>query len=151
MKGYIVGIAGGAILAAFADIFSPSGWKKYISVVTGIILITIILKPIADFKNADILSAYTEFNDNAAADGEQIYSDMLKKEFSKKVAADIKERISMEFEKDVSVEVIVEMNDGGGIKKIDKIIIGGIDEDKKITERISYVYDVDEVVYNVAG
>ena len=151
MKSYIVSIAGGALLAVFADIFSPSGWKKYISIVTGIILITIIMTPIANLKKIDILSAYSEFNDNAISDGERIYSDMLKKEFSERLAVDIKERIKSEFGKDVSVEVVVEMNDSGGIKKADKIIIGGISEDKKISQRISYVYDVDEVIFNVGG
>lgn len=151
MKGYIIQIVGGALLAVFADIFSPSGWKKYISTVMGIILITIIMTPVARLKNIDIMSAYSEFGTEEKQTGTEIYADMLKKEFSEKLAVDIKERIRQEFSEDVSVEIIVEMNDNGGIDKISKIIISGIAPDKRISDRISYVYDVDEVVINAGG
>lgn len=148
MKNYILQIAGGAFLAVFADIFSPSEQKKYINVVTGIILITIIMTPIAKIKNIDIESGFENFAETSAAeDGEKIYSDILKREFSKRLATDIKERIKNEFAEDVSVETVIETNDRGEISEIKKIVINGT-EDEKISERIAYVYNVKEVVTN---
>lgn len=146
MRGYILQIAGGAILAVFADIFSPSGMKKYIGAVTGIILITILLMPIAKIKNIDTDLGFEEFAASAVSDGENIYAELVEREFSERLALDIKERIKSEFKKDVSVEVSVDVSNEGGISKINKIIICGIGEDEKILERISYVYNADEVI-----
>lgn len=149
MKAYIIQIIGGALLAVFADIFSPAEWKKYIGVITGIILITIIITPLAKLKNTNVLSSYRSFDTETQVRGEEIYSDMLKKEFSENLALDIKERVKDEFSKEVSVEVSVEMNEKGGIKKITKIVLHGIEPNKEICGRISYIYNVDEVVCDV--
>lgn len=148
LKTYILQITGGALLAVFADIFSPSGWKKYISVITGIILITIIMTPVSKLGNIDTQTVYGDFCENSKEKGEEIYTDLLKKEFSERLAADIKERIRTEFSKDVSAKVFIEMNASGGISEITKIIITGIKPDKKISDRISYIYDVNEVIIN---
>ena len=96
-----------------------------------------------------MLSSYRSFDTETQVRGEEIYSDMLKKEFSENLALDIKERVKDEFSKEVSVEVSVEMNEKGCIKKITKIVLHGIEPNKEICGRISYIYNVDEVVCDV--
>lgn len=147
MKTYIIQIVGAALLAVFADILSPKGWKKYMGIVTGMILLTVIVTPVANLRGVDVLSGYRE-TDEVISRGNEIYGDMIKNEFSKSVAMDVRERIRREFSQDVSVEVEVEINDKGNIEKILKITISGTGLDKKIADRISYIYDVDEVVLN---
>lgn len=149
MREYILKITGAAILAVFVDLLSPNSWRKYLSIVSGIIILSVIISPVAELKNIDILSGYSE-NKVIEGEGNRIYSDMLEKEFSKRIADDIRERVHEEFSKDVSVETMVEVNEKGNIEKISKIIISGHGLDNKISDRISYIYDVEEVVLNAA-
>lgn len=145
MKAYIVKIVGAAILAVFADMLSPAEWKKYTSVITAVILMSVIITPIMNIRKIDLMSGYRE--EEIIKDGEKIYSDMLKNEFSKKVADDVRTRIEEEFSLDTSVEVDVVLNDGG-IEKISRITVRGNGLSEKISERIKYIYDVEEVVLN---
>ena len=149
MREYILKIVGAAIMAVFVDLLSPVGWKKYLGIISGIIILSVISSPVAELKNIDIMSGYADAQ-SVEADGLGIYSDMLKSEFSKRVATDVKERVREEFSKDVSVEAEVEVNEKGNIEKISKIIVTGSGLDKKIADRISYIYDVEEVVLNAA-
>lgn len=149
MREYILKIVGTAIMAVFVDFISPEGWKKYLGIISGIIILSVIASPIAEFKNIDITAEYRDVQD-VEAEGTEIYSDMLRSEFSKRVATDVKERVREEFSKDVSVETEVEVNEKGNIEKISKIVITGSGLDKKIADRISYVYDVEEVRLNAA-
>lgn len=150
MKTYIIQIVGAALLSVFADMMSPAGWKKYMGIITGIILLTVIITPVARLKGVDILSDYSESRDITLA-GDELYSDMLKNEFSKSVALDIKERIRQEFAKEVSVEADVTVNEKGNIDKISSITLTGEGLNEKIAERISFIYDVDEVILNAVG
>lgn len=144
MKQYILQIVGAALIAVFADLFSPDGWKKYIGIISGMILMTVIITPLADFKNIDVLSGYRQSED-ILTDGNEIYGNLLKQEFTKKVEEDIKSRILQEFSTDADVAVELLVNTEGNIEKILSIDISGKRLDKKISGRISYIYGVDEV------
>lgn len=147
MKTYILRIAGAALLAVFADMFSPSGWKKYMGIVTGIILMIVIVTPIANLKAGNVLGNCSE-SEEYTNDGTKLYTDMLKREFSKSVALDVRERILNEFSTDTVVEAEIETDDDGNIEKILKITVSGRDLKKEIADRISYIYEVDEVILN---
>lgn len=147
MKTYIIQIAGAAILSVFADMFSPGGWKKYMGIITGIILMTVIVAPITGFWGKDVFLGYTE-SAEYTEQGTQIYGDMLKKEFSKSIAIDVRERIWNEFSVDTVVETEVETDENGNIERILKIIVSGNDLKQEIADRISYIYEVDEVILN---
>lgn len=147
MKAYIIRIVGAAILKIFADVFSPGEWRTNTNIITGIILLTVILSPVAQLKGIDILSGY-ESTEEVIKNGDEIYADLLKEEFSKTVAKDVKERVRQEFSLDVAVEADVDVDDNGGIEKISRIIISGEEIPQKIAERISFIYDVREVILN---
>lgn len=150
MKSYIIQIVGAALLSVFADILSPSGWKKYMGIITGIILLTVMITPAAKLNGIDIMSGYREAYE-VTADGNILYSDMLKREFSKRIAIDVQERIRQEFSAEVSVAADVEVNDRGSIEKIISITISGENVNSKMADRISFIYDVDEVILNAVG
>ena len=150
MKDYIIRIVGAALLATLADILSPSDWRKYIAIVSGMIILCTISSPIASIKGIDINLDAVDTEDSAKA-GEALYRDRLSAEFSKSIALDIKERIRQEFSKDVSAEVSVRLDDDGKIDKISSIVIKGRDIDQKIADRIAFIYDVDEVVTDAGG
>lgn len=147
MKSYVIQIVGAALLAVFADILTPDGWKKYMGIITGMILLTVMITPIAKFSGVDVLSGYRD-SEEVVSQGQEIYADMIKKEFSKSIALDVKERIRQEFSLDVAVEAEVETNDAGNIEKIIRITITGDSLSEKIADRIKYIYDVDEVLLN---
>ena len=73
---------------------------------------------------------------------------MLKSAFSKSVAIDVRDRIRNEFSVETVVEAEVETDGNGNIKKILTIRISGKNLKKEIADRISYIYDVDEVILN---
>ncbi len=145
MKGYIIKIIGAALLSVFADIMSPKGWEKYIGVVTGMILLSVMVFPVAELKEIDLLKDI-EGVDYSVETGLKQYQSALMSEFSKSIAIDVRDRIKREFDCDVSAEATVDIDDNGNIKSISKIIIKGNDLNTDIKERISYIYDVDEVV-----
>lgn len=146
MKSYIMQIIMCAIVAVFADILSPRGWGKYVAVVTGIIIFSVILTPVAKWKNIDVFSGLEETDNEYLEEGNEIYKDVLKKEFSKNISMDVQERIRQEFSKDAEVLTEIELSSEGDIEKIKRIEIKGKEITKDITERISYIYNVDEVV-----
>lgn len=148
MRAYIIKIVGATILAVFGDMLSPPGWKKYIGIVSSLILMSVIVTPVAEIKGIDITSGYEDTQ--IADDGTMLYSSMLKQEFSKNIALDVKERILSEFSVDASVEAEVNVDDNGNIANISKIKITGENLTDEIKARISYIYDVDEVVINAA-
>ena len=147
MKTYIIQIVGAAILSVFADMLSPAGWKKHMSIITGIILLTIIVTPLANLRGIDI---FYDLNGakTVSEQGTELYGDMLKSAFSKSVAIDVRDRIRNEFSVETVVEAEVETDGNGNIKKILTIRISGKNLKKEIADRISYIYDVDEVILN---
>lgn len=147
MKAYIIQIVGAAILKIFADVLSPKEWRKNINIITGIILLTVIITPVARLKGVDILSGY-EKTEEVISRGDDIYENMVREEFSKTVAKDVKERIRHEFSLDVAVEAEVAVNADGEIERISRIIITGSQMPKKVAERIAFIYDVQEVILN---
>lgn len=145
MKAYLIRIVASALLVTFCDMLAPKGWKKYMSIVTGLLLLAILLEPVAKLQKIDFFTNYQPAQAQLSQ-GTQLYAELLQKEFSKNLSTDIKERILTEFSIDVSVETIVETDDAGNLLRIPKIIISGKDLPEKIQERIAYIYDVDEVI-----
>lgn len=146
MKSYIMQIVACAIVAVFADILSPKGWGKYVAIITGIFLFSCILSPLARWKNIDTVFDYEQQKSDYSDEGNEIYKNMLEMEFSKNVSMDVKEKIRQEFLKDVEVWTEIEISEEGEIEKIKKITIKGENITEDIKRRISYIYNVDEVV-----
>ncbi len=145
MKAYLIRIVAAALSAAFSDVLVPKQWKKYTGMITGLFLLLVLIQPITDFQKTDFFSDYA-LEDREVSAGNEIYADLLRREFSEKIANDVRDRVRMEFSRDVSVEAELLLDDQGNLEKILSITIRGNKLSEKIRERISYVYDVEEVI-----
>ena len=140
MRNYVIMIVGATLLGAMADIVSPEKWRKYISVITGFIIISCIISPIGDIIGADVFTAFDEY-----AVKEQNYEEIqlkkVKEETQRNIALDIKERLKNEFNFEADVKVELGLNQEGKIDGVDKIILN-----KAITytatQRICEIYGV---------
>lgn len=144
MKAYILKIVGAALVGTFAEYIVPSDWKKYVKLVSGILMLAVLIIPLkidttAIFEETFPAEDYTE-------EGEKVLYDGIKEELQKNVAADIAERIETEFSKKVTAEVEINTTDDGKIESVKSIELYG-KEDDEITERLKYVYGTDAVIW----
>lgn len=145
MKAYLIRIVAAALSAALSDVLVPQKWKKYTGMITGLFLLLALIQPITDFQKTDFFSDYA-LEDREVSAGNEIYADLLRREFSEKIANDVRDRVRLEFSRDVSVETELLLDDQGNLEKICSITIRGNKLPEKIRERISYVYDTEEVI-----
>ncbi len=141
MKEYITIIAGAAVLAVFADIVSPENWKKYIKIVTGLVIACVIIQPIAELRNIDIFDGFDtsgnsfEYEENNAAA-------QVADELCMNIQKDIKERIYDKTGESVECDVKLILNDDGLIERVDKIYIyGTVSADMR--KELAYIYGLD--------
>lgn len=144
MKAYILKIVGAALVGTFAEYIVPSDWKKYVKLVSGILMLAVLIIPLkidttAIFEETFPAEDYTE-------EGEKVLYDGIKEELQKNVAADIAERIETEFSKKVTAEVEINTTDDGKIESVKSIELYG-KEDDEITERLKFVYGTDAVIW----
>ena len=145
MREYIILIAGAAVLSVFGDIMSPAGWKKYIKIITGLVVISIIVAPIAKFKKVDLISNL-EFDSNTQL--EDYSNDWFTNEFEKVVCDDIKERVANEYGRDCDVKVKINLNDENKIESIGKLEVYMDKPPYELKQKLSEMYGIagDEVI-----
>ena len=144
MKTYIISIIGATLLSATGSILTPDSMRKYVSVITGFIIISVIVSPLAELGDIDIFAPLKEpvlSSENYS----EVYAKTVAKELEKKIEGDIKERIKTEFgitaEADAKVEV-----ENGDIKSVSEIALRGTLLRKDIAKRLKEVYGADEVI-----
>lgn len=146
MKEYITVITGAAILSVLADIISPENWKKYIKIVTGLVIACVIIQPAAEFRNINVFDAFSSFE----KDFEYKEYDPAEKvidELCMKLKEDIKTRVLERSGERIECDVKLSFNDDGLIESVDKIYIYGSITDNMRRE-LAYVYgmEIQEVV-----
>ena len=146
MREYIITIAGAALLGAMADIISPERWRKYVSLITGFVIITCIVTPVAQLMKTDIFSGFDEREE--IVNYEQVQLKNVIEETEKRISEDVEKRIREDFGKNVKAKAILKINSDNKIEKVNKIIINS-KPDPKITKRMCEVYGIneDEVEY----
>jgi len=142
MREYVIIMAGTAIMSVIAEILSPENWKKYIKIVTGIIIACSIIQPAASFRNI-------ELNDGIELDFEEEEADMfdaVMDEFCMKLREDIENRIYDECGLSVQADVKIKLNDEGLIDRVEKIYIYGAIP-LKMREKLASIYGLE--IYEV--
>lgn len=148
MKAYIISIAVSAIIAAVVNMISPDKWGKYIGIVTGLVVVLCIGRPILELANTDVFAGFN-FNESILSnEGEKQFRSEVKRELEKQLEGDIKTRVENEFGRKCSVDVIIGVNENGEITGVDKIIIYGKGFDNAVTGRLRELYGAKEIVTN---
>ena len=144
MKAYIISIIGATILSAVASILTPDAMRKYVSVITGFIIISVIISPLSKGGRVDFFAPLREASPSAENYGE-IYAHSVADELKKQIERDIENRIEQEFGIKSYAEVTLEV-EGGDIKRIRTIALRGTLLRKDIAMRLGEVYGVSEVI-----
>ena len=144
MKAYIISIIGATILSAVASILTPDAMRKYVSVITGFIIISVIISPLSKSGRVDFFAPLREVSPTAENYGE-IYARSVADELKKQIERDIENRIEQEFGTKAYAEVTLDV-EGGDIKRIRTIALRGTLLRKDIAMRLGEVYGVNEVI-----
>ncbi|MEE0944759.1 MAG: hypothetical protein UIM24_04845 [Clostridia bacterium] len=141
MRAYICSVAAVAIMAALSDILIPKNWQKYISILTGAILLITLSSPLLKLRGITLPSfslpesEYYEYSVNSE----------IALSLEQSVEDDIRNRLEKEFgvvaDSDVSLNIIDEK-----IAGVQEIIIYSR-EDAAITSRLKEVYGCNNIIW----
>lgn len=148
MREYIITVIGATLLSAAANILSPEKWRKYISVITGFVIISCIIAPVSELVNVDIFAGFDDFYEEKT-DYEAVEKSIITNGLAEGVEADIEERFKNEFGETVTADAELEINANGEIAGIGRIRIAGSDGAAEKTARLCEIYGIkeDEVEY----
>ena len=143
MKQYILTVIGAAVLSSFTAILTPEKWRKYISLITGLVIISCIMTPVAKLTKTDLFSGFYAIEDSEVYEKYR-QSKIIIDELEKNVAVDVEKRLNDEFglKTDASVKIVT--NDKNEITGIEKIRIKGDMLPSAARERLSYIYGIDK-------
>ena len=141
MKTYILTIIGAAVLSSFASMLAPDKWRKYVGVITGLVIISCIIAPIAGMTRTELFSGFDAI-ENAEEYSINLQEEMIQEELSKRVSEDIAARLEREFNIKVTAKVQININDNHEITGIEKIRIKGESLTPAATARLCEVYGV---------
>ena len=119
MKQYMITVMASAVLSALAQLVSPEKWVKYIRIICGIMIISVIAAPIGELRKIDIFGDYPA--------KESLDMNAQKKavieEMQSRVSDDVEKRVSDEFSENIKAEVKLKINDNYEIEGVDEINI----------------------------
>lgn len=145
MKEYILKIVGVSLLAAFSEHLADKKWKKYINLISGFMIISVLLSPFTFNRDIKIFDEF-KLDSDYSEEGNEILYENVKRELEKKIASDLKRRVLEEFSENVTADVTVLCDKDGKIEKVKSITLKGR-KNQKITDRIKFIYGADEVTW----
>lgn len=110
MKAYIMTIVGAALLAVFSDLILPASWRKYVRMVTGLIIISTIIAPAARLKNIDIFQDF-QLEETIVEETQQDTGQKIVAELEIQIAKDAAQRILDEFGVSAQVRAVVQTDE----------------------------------------
>lgn len=148
MKAYILSIIGATLISALSGILAPDKWRKYIGVITGFVIISCIISPIASITHTQLFKGFDEVEEGAQYSND-MQIDMVREELERRVCEDIEKRLLEEFRIRIKADCDISINENREIIGIDRIYIKGTHLDKTAEARLCSVYGVTtgEIVY----
>lgn len=136
-------IIGATLLSAYASNLAPETWRKYVRIITGLVLIICILSPIKSLVGADL---FGDFDIKAVSGVEgKTQTELVAEELSERVEADIAERLKKEFGIRAKARVKISINDKSEITGVKEIRVSGDRLTPAAKIRLCEVYGVYEV------
>lgn len=140
MKEYIITIAIAASAASFADLLAPKEWEKYIRLIIGFLILSVIIAPIAKFKNVEIISPTASYEIS-----EEPIKDEVSKQLKDNIEKDIEDRMQDEFNLSADVSVELGINENHSITDVHAICIKTWKNPPGMLERIKEIYGCDKI------
>lgn len=143
MKAYILTIIGATLLSAYASNLAPESWRKYVRIITGLVLIICILSPVKSLVSTDLFADFdiTELGEVKGKTQEEI----VVSELGQRIEDDIAARMKKEFDLNVGAEVEISVNEEGEIEGVKEIRVSGDTLTNAAKSRLCEVYGVTEV------
>lgn len=143
MKGYVISICMAAIIASLADILAPKEHQKYIRILLGFLILSVILSPLPEMKKMKLEPLKAQTENNASA-----FSDSITEKLKENVSSDICERLKSEFGIICDADIVLETDDEHKIRGVKEIKLS-----KKIPEnavvRLKEVYGCEKIEYKI--
>lgn len=140
MKEYIITIAAAAVTASLADLLAPKEWEKYIRLIIGFLILSVIIAPISKFKNAEILSPPISYEFDTSK-----VKDTVSRELEKNIEEDIKQRIKQEYKLDIEAEAEIETDSEHNITGVKAICVKTWKNPPGMTDRLKEIYGCEQV------
>ena len=147
MKAYIISIAATTVISAVITMITPEKWSKYVSVVTGLVVMVCIAQPIVSLMRADVFEIFSYDFEYDKSEGERVLYTQIKTELEKRICTDTVNRIKSEFGKTCEVETEITMKESGEVAGVKLILVYGEKIDAVAIGRLREVYGAEEVKY----
>ncbi|MDO4618191.1 MAG: hypothetical protein Q4B31_01545 [Clostridia bacterium] len=139
MKVYIIKVAAAALLSALCDVITPKGYRKYVNILTNAILLLTLISPVLSFRNIEIPSFGKEEIKIREFDTQtEILSDL-----SKRIEADIEERLLTEFNFSAEAYVTLDSENTENVK-VKEIVLSKKPTDA-IYDRLYFIYECEVI------
>lgn len=145
MKTYLITLTSAVVLASVTDIMLPNNSKKYVSLITGAMILICLISPLTKISNTSLPSLTIprqEYIDYSL-------DDILVTEFKNNVEKDISDRLFSEFGISAKVNVGVKISNGN-ISGVDRITIFS-EQNSDIQERLSFIYGCNLIEFSDGG
>ena len=142
MKAYIITIIGATLLSAIGGVIAPEKWRGYVQVITGLVIISCIISPVAEIVNSDILSGFDSVEVNIE-NSENLQNDLVIEELKNRINEDISARLEKEFGLDVSATCEIKVNSEGEIEGVESVHIFGDKLTDRARDRLCEVYGLE--------
>ena len=140
MKEYIITVAAAAVVASLADLLAPKEWEKYIRLIIGFLILSVIIAPISKFRNAEILSPTASYEIS-----EEPLKDKVAEQLRKNIEEDIKSRLETEFDLSADVTAEIETDDRHNITGVRAICIKTWKNPPGMLDRLKEIYGCDKI------
>ena len=147
MKAYVITIIGAAVLSSLGVMLTPESMRKYVSVITGFIIISCIASPLASITDVDLFSGFDMGTQNST-EYENIYAEAASNAVAERIAEDVRERIKTEFNTESSVSVKLFIDDDNNITSISEIEVTGEGLDIRAAKRLMNINNVNGEIIN---
>ncbi len=141
MERYITSVAIAAVMAGFADNFVPKSWQRYVSLLTGAILLITLITPFLNLRNIEPLKLGISEDDYISYNIEnEVVADL-----SKRIEEDIRERLFSEFgiKTEAKVKLKIENDTIMGVEKISL----NCKKRNDVTALLTELYGCDDIRY----
>ena len=118
----------------------PKNWSGYIRIVVGFLILTVLLTPLLNLKNIEVL----QLEDKATFE-ENALEDKVKKELEIKVEADICQRLQTEFNQKAEADVRIDTDEDGKIRGVRNIVVKLNKIPAGMVERLKEVYGCENI------
>ncbi len=143
MDKYLTTLITAAVLSAVAKNISPQRWQKFISIITGIMLVSVIVSPVFEIAGIDLFSefSYSDETDMLAQHKQ------VKEELERRVSEDAQKRLTDKLQGEYKVETELLVNSNYEIEGVKEMIVWTKEKKTPIKEILGTVYSPQKISF----